>query len=135
MGEPSISSQQPKGATINVTDTSAGSSTKPRTDAEATQTAGKEHDDLPNIKGLDKDSGSGAGPIWNSLKPGPAFTGALTPSASTPGATTPGVFSFDEPFGEIPRTAVDPEALRAKMDHVHDGGLEGGFSYSDDHDH
>ena len=60
------------------------------------------------------------------------FTDALTPSATTPGATTPGVFSFDEPFGEVASKGVDPVALSKKMDHVHDGGLEGGFHGCDD---
>jgi hypothetical protein len=79
---------------------------------------------------------TGTEPIWNSLKPdGPMFTGALTPGATTPGETTPGVFSFDEPFDEPALKAVDPAAVSAKMDHVHDGGLEGGFHGDDDHEH
>jgi hypothetical protein len=131
--EVSVSDRQPKVTIINATETSAGLSMRPRTDAETIQTTGKERDNLLDSKGLGKDSS--AGPIWNSLKPGPAFTGALTPSATTPGATTPGIFSFDEPFGEVSTMAVDPAALRARMDHVHDGGLEGGFHHGDDHDH
>jgi hypothetical protein len=77
---------------------------------------------------------TGAESTWNSLKPGgPMFTDALTPSATTPGATTPGHFSFDEPFGEV-APPVDISALLAKMEHVHDGGLEGGFHAGDDHE-
>jgi hypothetical protein len=62
------------------------------------------------------------------------FTDALTPSATTPGETTPGVFSFDEPFDKPPQSAVDPVELSAKMEHVHDGGLEGGFHAGEDHE-
>jgi hypothetical protein len=130
-GEVNILGQQAKGTVIDITNTSTGTSTKAVIDDEATK---GENDKTLDSKALGK--GPGAVPIWNSLKPGgPEFSGTLTPSATTPGASTPGFFSFDEPFGEIAKASIDPAALRAKINHVHDGGLEGGFHHGDDDEH
>jgi hypothetical protein len=130
-GEASVSSQPPRDATINVKDTSAEDGIEPATDGGPHHRKGDHHIDL---KGLGRDTSAGS--TWNSLKPGgPTFTDALTPSATTPGETTPGVFSFDEPFDKLAPDAVDPDELSAKMDELHDGGLEGGFHAGDDHGH